>query len=157
LQAQGPSTETPAVIKALYDEHTGLAKVGEIYAQILGWSTESPEGRQLLEEMSAKFPQDAILAQKYAQALVVDKKYPQAIKKMDELIALKPDDLDLQFERAKIIASTGEHESAVRELKQLRSKGYTKKEAAVMLGDELRMTGQDEEALKIYQEVTNDK
>ena len=148
------------------------------------------EARRVLEEISAKIPEDPAsseslgdmaystkayalahkyyervlmrkpsdnIRKKYANVLFAEKIYTDAINQMDILISRSPGDQDLRYQHAQIISALGDHERAVRELQALLDDGYKNKEAVIMLADELRLLGRDEEAIKIYQEVSNEK
>jgi predicted Zn-dependent protease len=190
LEAQGPKAETLVYIKNLADQHPDQLEIQSVYAEILSWKVQNPQERQIIEELSTKYPNDLqlvealgdiaysakdyVLAQqdyekvleknqssgvikKYANILVALKKYPDAIAQMDTLLSRSPRDNDLRFQHAQIVSATGDHKQAVKELQALLDDGDTKKEVAVMLGDELRLSGRNEEALKIYKEVVNGK
>ncbi|MGE0267141.1 MAG: tetratricopeptide repeat protein [Candidatus Omnitrophota bacterium] len=100
-------------------------------------------------------PSDEI-RKKYALALFAEENYVAALQQMDILLAKKSDDFDLRFQHAQIIAALGDHDRASRELNSLRDDGYTKKEALILLADQLRHLGREEEAIKIYREVFNE-
>jgi predicted Zn-dependent protease len=108
------------------------------------------------EQVLAKSPSTA-LSKKYAYALIGLKQYAQAIAQMDKLIADNPNDKDLRYQHAQVLSAAGEHRQAVQELRALLNNGYKNKEAYIMLGDQLRLLGMDQEALKVYGEVVNEK
>ena len=92
---------------------------------------------------------------KYANVLLAQKKYADAIGQMDIILSLSPHNQDLRYQHAQVVSATGDHERAARELRVLLSEGDSKKEVLTMLGDELRLLGKDEEAIKIYQRAEN--
>jgi len=92
---------------------------------------------------------------KLANVLLAQKKYADAIGQMDILLSFAPDDIDLRYQHAQVISAAGDHERAARELQALLDDGETKKEVITMLGDELRLLGRDEEAIKIYKRAEN--
>ncbi len=157
LEAQGPHSETLEYIKKLADQHPGQEEIQSVYAEILSWNVKNPEGQQIIEELSTKYPNDLRIQEAYADVLVEQKKYVDAIARMNALLSRNPDDKDLRYQHAQLVSAAGNHEQAVKELKGLLSDGFTKKEAVIMLGDELRLLGRDEEALKVYQEVVDAK
>jgi len=157
LEAQGPIPETLLLIKKLADQFPNQVKIQSIYAEILSWNAQTPVGQKSIEELSAKYPNDLKIAKAYAETLVGQKKYTAAITQMDNLLTRNPNDPDLRYQHAKVVSATGDHERAVKELKALLNNGIENKEAAIMLGDELRLLGRDEESLKVYQGVINEK
>jgi predicted Zn-dependent protease len=190
LESQGPNPETLIFIKNLADQHQAQAKIQSIYAEILSWNIQKPQGQQMIEELSAKYPNDlkieealgdiaflskdyalaqkdyesileksdtARIGKKYADTLVAQKKYDDAISEMDKLLSSNPNDKELKYQHAQVVSASGDHQRAVNELKVLLNGGFANKEAAIMLGDELRLLGRDEESLKVYQGVVNEK
>jgi tetratricopeptide (TPR) repeat protein len=107
------------------------------------------------ERVLAKKPLAALVRKKYAETLLGQKKYADALGQMDILLAQHPDDKSLHLEHAKVVAALGDHERAARELRVLVNEGYGDKEAITILGDQLRLSGKDEEAIKMYKEVEN--
>ncbi len=140
LNAQFP--DDPQIIEALGD----IAYASKDFAH----------AQEYYEKISGKEASPGI-RKKYIDALLGEKKYTEAISQMDTLLSAAPNDQDLRYQHAQVIAATGKHEQAVKELKSLMQEGFNKKEAMVMLGDELRQLGHDDEALKIYKEVNNNE
>jgi len=157
LEAQGPDPQTLIVIKELADQHPAQKKIQSIYTEILSWNVQSPLGQQAIEELSVKYPDDLKIARAYADALVSQKRFADAISQINNLLSRNPNDKALRFQHAKVVSAQGDHEGAVKELKDLLNDGTTNKEAAIMLGDELRFLGRNEESIKVYQGVVNEK
>ncbi len=186
LEAQGPNVETLDRMKKMVEQYPQVEKIKPIYAEMLTWNSQTPEGRKALEELSSKSPQDVdilkVLAdtayaskdyptaqknyeeiiekkpslevrKKYVEVLLAQKKYTEASGQMDDLLLKSPQDRDLRFQNVQVLSATGKHAEAVQELKSLIEEGFSKKEAMVMLGDELRLLGRDEEAIRVYQSV----
>ncbi len=106
------------------------------------------------ERVLAKKPSMEV-RRKYANVLLAQKKYADAIGQMDILLSYAPDDNDLRYQHAQVVSAAGDHERAERELQALLDDGDTKKEVLTMMGDELRLLGRDEEAIKVYQRAEN--
>jgi len=95
------------------------------------------------------------LHKKYIDVLLAQKKYADAIGQMDILLSIAPEDQDLRYQHAQVVSAAGDHERAARELQALLEDGDIKKEVLTMMGDELRLLGRDEEAIKMYQRAEN--
>jgi len=92
---------------------------------------------------------------KYANVLLAQKKYADAMGQMDILLSFSPDDQDIRYQHAQVVSTAGDHERAARELQALLDDGDSKKEVLTMLGDQLRLLGRDEDAIKIYKRAEN--
>lgn len=157
LEAQGSKAQTLMYIKSLADQHPAQEKIQAVYAEILSWNVQNPQNHHMIEELSAKYPDDLKLIKAHADILVERKKYADAMALMDQLLARDPKNNGLRYQHAQVVSATGDHKQAVKELQALLNDGFTKKDAVIMLGDELRRLGRDEEALKVYKEVTDGK
>lgn len=106
------------------------------------------------ERVLARKPSVSV-RRKYANVLLALKQYADAIDQMDILLSYDPENQDLRFQHAQVISAAGDHERAQRELQALVDDGDTKKEILTMMGDELRLLGRDQEAIKVYQRAEN--
>lgn len=143
-------------LEALSAEFSDDLRIAEALGDVAYAAKDYASAQKGYEKILESQP-SAAMRKKYADTLVAQEKYADAINQMDVLISSAPDDQDLRYQHAQVVAATGDHEQAVKELQALLQDGFNKKEAMVMLGDEFRLLGRDEEALKVYQEVADEE
>lgn len=155
-QQLGRDREARRVLKEINSRFPADLKVTESLGDMAYSSKAYDLAQGYYERVLARKPSVG-LRKKYADTLLAEKKFGEAIEQIYILLSSAPDNQDLRFQHMQIISAAGDHERAVRELQALLEDGCRKKEAVTMLADELRLLGRDEEAIKIYQGVINEK
>ncbi|MGE0267140.1 MAG: tetratricopeptide repeat protein [Candidatus Omnitrophota bacterium] len=154
LSWNGQNPEGRAALEKLHEQFPEDLKI----IAALGDAAYAAEKYTLAEKYYRHFLSQEMspdVHNKFINTLISQKKHVEAIEEMDRLLLEDPQNPDLRHQYARVLSTAGKHEEAVSELKTLLQEGYQKKEALVLLGDELRLLGRNDEALKVYREVTN--
>ncbi len=155
-QKLGRDSEARRILEEVNARYPADPKLSESLGDVAYSAQAYDIAQRNYQRVLARKP-SATVRKKYINALFAQKKYIDAINQMDILLARMPDDQQLRFQHAQIISAIGDHERAVRELESLLDNGFDKKEVVIMLADELRLLGRDEEAIKIYEGVNHEK
>ena len=143
------ATTTPEAAQAVDPETAEkLAALG--YVGTGGGTTPPPTGRD---------PKDGIglVTRLGRNGMTVARTEPEkAIRELTALLAEDPGMLVVLRTRAVAYAAAGRHADAVRDLRELEKRGSLSAEDAVVLGDNLRLSGHPTEAVQVLERTIRD-